>query len=595
MFLLTAFLLLTVGKSSEVDISKFNPSWTTNLQPLEEFLNIFQSSENFSYVNILYQNSSNSCDNVLKFINLPKIVLKNNIKNSSPRYNRIFFSIVFIDDFQGQFTTNFFESFFLNTHSKILFIYEKHLPNLEEIFQDLYGKYFYNCYIISMENILNSKIYHTYRIYPRFSVENIDFKNDSKLSTINLRNVSGADILILCTQEIPTCMSVRNKIRTQEISYFGIYVLLFRAFSEFVHGKLQFYDRFYFEKFNITYEMLYSNASVGVQSLKYVHFSTAMDYLGGIGDKYEIMNIPLSQIRSEPLERDDALIIVPAPRPLKEMQYPYRPLENTTRLVCIFLLFYTTGLMTLSLRLADYENRPSFLELLFDIFRAILSQSFTMKIRGFFASCYYIIIVEYGFIFTLWYCAILGSLITSVLYEEPIESLSDLREAKLTVVKPDFYMFPIDKLRGMRLIPERESRGNIHYAYGKTSLYWNYYLQPMMQFYRNQVFIAMKEILGSSFAFIFRHHTCIFKKELDRFLQLSKDTGLYIYWCERFFVEFFQYNKKSFNFHFHEKKRILSLNYFRTVYFVWGLGILFSCLAFLIEILKFRIKKKMLN
>lgn len=308
---------------------------------------------------------------------------------------------------------------------------------------------------------------------------------------------------------------------------------------------------------------------------------------------------------SDPLETNNVFVIVPSPRRLSWRWYPFKPFNQGLWIFLGLNVFSISFVITITLNYIQVKE--NFWRVFGYIWRAILAQSFPFpyKSRQKLFLLSFMLPVVLGFVTTIWYNTILGSFLSTKLLQTPIETIDDLRKSKFRIIddaysngtlylnqdyqaNQDLLLVLGDKIAA-RLIDSLDR----HYAYIEDSTHWTYFTVPKMIFFDDPRFRKMKLNLGVSFSRIYLNYSSPFKNELNRFIHLTKDVGLYNHWCERVFIENLKYKFSTFEPEpkepiFHQ----LRVEYFENVFMTWGHILVIATVTFLLEVLTHFLKNK---
>lgn len=556
-----------------------------SFQQISDNFTIIINFERYNFLNILKMDDGVMVPSEILKCGLSKLIFSNKFPLLKFKFNTNILTIVFVRN-----QTNFdkvFDCLNFNSASDVLLIFDD-LRNSSATLKRFAEKKFLNTIFI---NKRSSKVYH-FEYFPEFSVVEKDFSPTSKVSFSNkVKNVYQKVIKISCVNSMPRCMAGIDDHGNKK--FVGYLSHILRNFARFVNGT------FHFQPFN---------SSIPEQNMTQVLADELADFVTLV--KFYISEnsteqMLLNQNTSNVLGVVRNLVIVPSPKPINRMNYPMRPFGMAIWLVLTIFIFYSGFLVHFGLYLKEADT--DFGLYLESILRAILSQSYPLhsKQKILFLTFVFTLIEIFGFMMTLWYSAMLGSFVTTTLYDSPIDSLDDIRKSNLKILLGDSYGYLLQQYVGIEsyrdlflLYPLKEFRRfklelNEAFAYVEASDRWMFYLKPRQQFYGVERFRAINKNLLSAASYINLNHDSVYKPRLNYFLQISKDVGLFNRWCDRTFLDTLIYNifkKPIISNEHHYKRKILTVNFFKMLFLGWFIGIVFGGLAFVVEVfLKFRL------
>lgn len=392
-------------------------------------------------------------------------------------------------------------------------------------------------------------------------------------------DISGEKVIVNGFQYAPYCMVYYNEI-SKRYEFYGLVSHILENFINYINGTANFIPAKELYKRNITE----AQPEIGA------NFSTFVQFLPGL--QYSL-NMRISQLRSYPYDHFQVFLVFNSPHQIARDSYAFRPLNPSVWILNMIFIIYASALYTVSLKLAKIDK--SFWSSFSIVFRSLLAQSFEPD-----KTLVCVIAVVYGFMLTTAFSAFLGSYLTLLIFEEPLEGWSDIVKRNMTVFISDTYN--VDEIRSnvpeldiykehITYVPPRTKHemiydGNIdsNTAFVENSGHWKYMMVPQMEFYDTRIYRTSKYSFGRSFMFIYHEYSLKYKYRLNRFLGLIKDSGLYNFWCNQAFYENLKYR-------FYPHLKItrptavdtLTLKYFRKVFQVWSFGLFFASLAFCLE------------
>lgn len=550
---------------------------------LRELLKSFEESENdLSYITVVNVDYKNNINDIIDVFSSPKIVLDiekgaNNVhflnhrKVEQTESLRFYFSsrimsVVFIGNTSEESADLAFEFLKFDFIRRTILVFKD--DNFKGIFLENF-KRFQNLIIIDDDfkgYSDNSGVSHVF---------------DGKVVPLKtfMKDMSGDKITVNAFPYAPFCMIHYNEL-TKSYEYYGIISHVIQNFIDYINGTA---DVVHVKDFRARNISEYTPLR-GANLTTFVQFLPGMNYSD---------NMKIFQLRSNPIEHYTIFLVFNAPRQVDSSSYPMRPLESTVWIILIIFVIYASILYTVCQKVANISH--SYWTNFSMVLRSILAQSYEME-----QSVVCIIVVVFGFMMTLTYSAYLGSYLTTLIFEEPLEDWPDIAKRNMTVIVAETYS--TDRIR--KNIPEFDRykdyirfvsvkakheiyyEGHIHpkMAIMENSAHWKYLMAPQMIFYNSEVFRRSKFSFGRSFMFIYHTYHFKYKYRLNHFLALIRETGLYQFWCSRVFFENLKYKIHP---HVKVKKetaiKALKVNYFKNIFIMWSCGMALGSIAFGLE------------
>lgn len=463
--------------------------------------------------------------------------------------------------------------------SKILLVYDKFV-NFDHI-DLILNTGFINLIVVTSSDFETTSQYLTFDVFPIIipvehnftaSIQSNPYKN-------HLSNVYEKKVRISCSHEIPNCMFTKTtKGGSVGDTARGLMLNILDDFARFINASLEINPDKSLKKFkpNITH----------VDILAYTYFKPPKGFLN---------NFLVFHRSSYPMDNLFVFIVVPSPGPLSTMFYPFKPFGWDIWLGTAAFIIYATVLLWVS----SIEKRLELGQYFTWVMRLSFTQSVSYKENHAILSSSYMLINIFGFIMILWYGAILGSFLTKILLESPIETIDDIRSHGLKIAVPDipFYRKMFTKLTDMDDIvqyQEYESFMDLlnnmdnRFAFAEDSNHWYHFILPQMEHYHDPKLQGLKSNLGSSFLRMIYKENSIYEERLNRVLFLLKDVGLYKHYTDMVFQDNIKFKYVQYPFKAPEETiHVLSPNYFKYVFLELGFGLASGFLVFLIEQLKF--------
>lgn len=565
---------------------------------LEKFLIFIQSLENFNYVNVWYlTNSTKNCPTIEY---LPRMIMGfppadslediKGIKHEGDNLTYFHLNLLFNKNcLTIAFLNNEFvkhpalETISLQTESKFLLVFEDSV-NFETIekFTELGFINVIGLNVLEFENM--SKFY-AFNIFPEFEVVEHYFSPSLRNPFKNhVSNINESRIYVSCPHEIPNCMILFNNGTPPTIK--GIMVNILLDFADFINASLDLYFDSSVRAFNPNFD--------GLDILAYTIFLPASTFH---------KNFIAFQRSTYPLDTLHVFIVVPSPKPLRPMFYPFKPFSWDIWLVLGCVVLYTSIL----LKLSSPKSRLEIGEYFTNIFKLSIAQSVSYNHNDVVLSFCFMLNSVFGFILSLWYGAILGSFLTTILKEPRIESFDDIRSKGLEIAAPKIPLYK----SAFKNMPEVSDLVHFYwyddfmnlsnnmddkYAFAEDSNHWNYFMVPQMDHYEDPRFHRLKFNLGSSFLSISLKENSIYKSKFNRVIHILKDVGLYQKYTDMVFLDNLKYKYVRYKLRTEiEKVRVLGIDYFEYVFFILVIGEIIAFAVFLLENIKNFFKKRNFN
>lgn len=394
-----------------------------------------------------------------------------------------------------------------------------------------------------------------------------------------IKDISGEKVIVNAFRITPYCFMRYNEI-SKRYEYYGILSHVIENFIQYINGTPDFISPKELDERNITAHAPLEGANLTT----YVQFVPSMSYS---------KNMLICLLRSNPIEPYKVFLVFNSPGQIDMDSYSTRPLDHNSWICIIVFIFYASILYTVSRRLIKINK--SYWASFSIVLRGILAQSFEME-----RTLVCIIVVVFGFMLTICYSALLGSYLTTLIYEDPLEDWSDVVEKNLTVM----IMETFNKENIRNNIPELgmykdyikyvPSQNRLYYGpvdpnralIGNTG-FWKYMMELQMKFYNTRIYRRSKFNFGRSFLFIYHEHHLKYKYRLNYFLALIKETGLYNYWCSQAVYENLKYKfYPNLTIRQESAVNILTVRYFRKIFIIWGSGMLLGSVVFCLEMVK---------
>lgn len=557
---------------------------------LRELLKSFEESEtDLSYITVFNVDYKNNINGIIDVFSSPKVVLDiekgssnmhflNHRKVEHSESLRFYFSshimsVVFIGNTSEESAEVVFEFLKLDFIRRTILVFSDY--TVKPMFLEFFER-FQNLIVV------DDDLFEGFKNYSDNTGVSRVF--DGKVFPLKsvMKDISGDKIIVNGFQYAPYCMVHYNEL-TKSYEYYGLISHVIQNFIQYINGTAE----FILAKDLIARNISEFHPLTGANLTTYVQFLPPMSYSD---------NMKTFQLRSNPIEPYTVFLVFNAPRQVDSSSYPVRPLESVVWILLITFIIYASTLYTVCQKIANISN--SYWTNFSIVLRSILAQSYEME-----RSLVGIIVVVFGFMLTLTYSAILGSYLTTLIFEEPLENWSDIAKRNMTVMVTETYNTHLIRRNipefqrykdYIRFVPAKvkhamyyEGHVRSSIAFMESSGHWKYMMAPQMIFYNTRIFQRSKSSFGRSFMFAYHKYHFKYKYRLNHFLALIRETGLYKFWCSQAFYENLKY---KFYPHIKVTREMainaLNVNYFKNIFIMWSFGMLLGSIAFGLEWVK---------
>lgn len=458
-----------------------------------------------------------------------------------------------------------------------------------------------NIIALDLKSFEAEKKYYSMSLFPTFKKEIKTFVKAPPMKT-NAMNAQGKRINFLCTDVRDYC----SKSPRHHKTLFGIHYYMIREFTKFINADIKVYHK------NDRFKHVDYNSSVG--HLPY--------NLVGAHSKFMIYHWKKSIITT----RYSLDVVVPTPVEMAQKYYIIRPFTSEIWITLTSFIIYTSVLLKLTFIVIKKESE--LMNLIGEVIKALLGQSINFKQKKRMVTVIQVMLIVFSFIVNIWYLSILGSFLTTHIYEKHLETVDDLHEYGTPMVMYQSYFNrfvdkdnqvsgnffnsekKLAKLKDQIEITQNETLFfslimKERYAFIMDSFRYENTYYPLMRFYNNYKFEKTDILLADSFHVFQDDPYSPYKTAFRRFVSLISDVGLLQYWQQdRSFIDRLQFNSVKLgdrnNFwDFHKDTEpvvVLTLDYFLYIYLLWVLGVVMSILAFCCEMVwHYKMKTKCLK
>lgn len=551
------------------------------------FLESFEATENPDYINIIKFGDSLNFDELINVFKRPKIILDTSSLNCNdskldaldylnlPRYgnkistlklffNHAFSTIILIDQI-SKLPIGFINEFlsFSRLESVLIISANENLKSLDETMRIFYTVRIINVVHLDIATFEDQQLLSSFESFPEFQlVSKPTFEKEAA------KNIRRKEVQIGFHIAEPYVMRHRNYKQYPKIA--GIHVHFFKSFVNFINGTLV------YEVGHYPDGLATSDFRTGVPFLSLSHYKQLY---------------PLSpEIVSNVLDNSNYIIICPKAKPTDKKLYLSRIFEIEVWILTLVFVVFGSGIFAFYQKMT--KKKVTFWRVFGQLLRSSLAQAFPFSTTCNLTSVFYFIPIWFGFILTAWFNSILGSFMTTILYEKQARTFEDLRMQNIRVLKevndstPSMIEIPNDLITLVsKKVYQKIAFASGEYAVGVTSQFWDYLMVPFMNYYRNTRFARSEYVLETSFSRIVYVFHCPYKDQLNRFIDLIKDTGLYQHWCDIAYLEAMQLNlNDGLSYEIEESRiQVLRLDFFTYTFSIWAIGLVLSAFVFLFE------------
>lgn len=562
------------------------------------FLRDLETAENPSYINIIKSDLPWCFADLLNVFGQPKIIFNTTSLDgfnylNLPRYdktwtlklyfNNNFLSIILIDQISKS-PLDLIEQIqqFSKLSTVVIISRSKDLKCLNRIMEILYKMHFINVIHLDIETFEENKTFTTFNSFPEYQLI-----SKTKYEKQTVKDIMGKNVFIFFQYRIPYCFNDK-----QENNLAGFSSHFFINFVKFVNGTLNY--KLAELQFMHNLDTIFRNSS-NTSVLHTNDFLSSVPLVPQV--TYKEFYPFTSEMQSNYLDYSKFVILIPRSKSTEKKLYLLRIFSfgiwSSTLTFVIFASF------VLSMHNVIRNKKANFWRAIGQFLRSCLGQAFPGGTTVNFNSHLYFVSIWFGFVLTAWFSSILGSFTTTMLTEKQPRSLEDMRmqHIKLAVrypLKESNYTKMFIKFEEAKDVIVFVNESEIislaihpkEYAISVNSVVWYYFMVPLMEFYRNKYYIKGDFIMEDSFLRVIYRNDSIYKEQINRFIGLTRESGLYQHWCDIVHLEAMQMNLNPYDYH-QENNVIgaLGLDFFTYPYCIWTAGLICSSIIFLLEII----------
>lgn len=572
---------------------------TATFPHTSRFLKEFEASEDPSYINVIKFDNSLNFDVLLKELHQPKIVLdftllrtewneNNELKltgldhlnleelKGTPtlmhNFNRLFATIIFIENI-SKLRLDVIEEFLSFTKlSTILVVSEnENQEDLDNVMKTFYNQRFLNVLHLDFGTFEDTQMIMTFESFPNYKLTLKQQFEKEEVTNIRRKEVQIVYI------DIPPYTIFSQGYNKKLVG--GIMTHFYRTFVRFINGNL--IEDVRAEKSGIEVEKAIKSVFIG-----------SKDFIATVPtiplSIFQMNYQLLTEMNSDALDSCDIVILVPKSKPLEKKLYLVKIFSPELWVLTLIFVVYASA--SLSIYHIIAKKKTTFWRTFCQLFRCSLGQSFPYTTTNSkIVATFYMICILFGFILTTWFSAILGSFVTTTLYSKQARTLEDMRvqNIKIKTEKDASYYANFKEIRD--LIRDREVLrvpATNEDAILVSSHVWHYFTAPVLnKLKRDDQYFQSDVILERSFLRVPHKYDSEYKEQVNSFIGLVKDYGLYQHWCDLAPWE----TLVSFgNPHYSNVEKspieVIRLEFLTYPFWLWFIGLSMSCVTFLIEI-----------
>lgn len=451
--------------------------------------------------------------------------------------------------------------------------------NKKRYVQTFYNKFHNNIIALDSKSFESERQFYSADLYPTFEPKVKSFDNTPPIKT-NAMNIEGREITFLCPG-FTDCMEFKKG------QWLGMDYNIILGFSKFINASLKVFNEKDFKaKFGIVpYD----------KEILHIDFKVKESFLNP-------RNLNLKKAIPRTLKKAiitfqfSYVVVVPSPVEISQKYYIIRPFTLPVWMTLVCFVLGTSFLLKLTFKTTGRESE--FMQLLGEIIKAFIAQSFNFKQKGRMIVVIQVFLIIVSFMVNVWYLSILGSYLTSLIYEKPLKTIEDLAEhATPFVISLKNYEGLVGK--GMRFEKlkdqlnteeinkeiENELMLSGKYAYIESDFHYDHVTYPSMRFYNSYKNMKSEIILNRNFYTLTANPNSRYTEAARRYISLINDVGLAQHWKSMIFLE----SLKSKNIPWIFEKDadhvvVLTFEYFIYIYYFWMVGVVVSFFVFCVEI-----------
>lgn len=527
-----------------------------------ELLNVFKQPKIILDATSLDQRASDL--NGFSYLNLPRY--ENKVCTLKSYFNSHFLTIISIDK-MSMLPLRFIERFLIfSRHSTVLIISQnENVRSLKKIMSEFYTLRFLNVLHLDVSAFERNPRITSFESFPKFKlVSKVSFTKE------DVKNIRQKEVPINFPVYWPFVL-VENE---SEELIGGIQVHFFKNFVRFMNGTL-------------IYKLQWSDRRDPLKS----DFDIVRPFF--TLKQYKELYPYSPELLSNALAVSEYFIIIPKVKPTEKKLYLVKIFSVEIWISTLLLVLFGSAMFSIYERIIK-KKQLTFWRMLGQLFRAALAQTFPYPSTYNCTQVIYFMFILFGYILTTWFNAILGSFVTTTLYDKQAMTFDDMR---MQNIKFAHFKHSFNSIENFKDIPkdlfEVVSKEKYltflytpnEYAVGIESHMWSYVVVPMMEFHQNTFYVRSDHVLETSLYRIQRSHISPYKETLDRFIDLVKDVGLFQHWCDTFYIEALKSKSGYYQYHVTETSiQVLQMDFFTYPFCIWAVGLISAFIRFGFEI-----------
>lgn len=503
----------------------------------------------------------------LNYLNLPQTLGTPTLKHN---FNHSFLTIILIEKI-SKLPVTFIEWFLLFSKLSTILIISNNekAEDLNRVLKMFYTMKFTNVLHLDIGSFEATQMITRYESFPEYnSVSRGKFEKE------NTKNIRKKKVPIAFVEQKPYCILIKDKDNTSAV---GILSHFYKTFVKFVNGTLI-----------ADIKEPKTAAELSEVSLPKLHefvTSNAMTPFSTYQANYRIT----AEINSDDIYFLDIIIVVPKSKPTKKELYLVKIFSIEIWMLTLIFVVFASG--AFSLYQMIFKQEITFWRTFGQVFRSSLAQSFPgNRISSLMIATFFMITILFGYILTTWFNAILGSFVTTTLFDRQARTLEDFRTQNIQIAWPKLgarsrqIFASMNEIQDLIIEQEIFDEGKAH-AKVVSEHVWDYVIAPV----ENKIdgtseFVKSDIIVERSFVRVKYKIDSVFKEQINRFIGLVKDVGLYQHWCDIAPKEILESLGNPSAKQEQNPIQVLQLNFFTYAFYIWFLGLFLSCISFVFEI-----------
>lgn len=523
-------------------------------------------------------------DRFIEQIQLPKFSSNRLFPLLKFSFNSKVLTVIFADSVTSGASLAAQDMLKYNMDAKIVVVY-KSCIDLTYVTESFVTKGYHNIVYICIDD----RAVFTFESFPAIVFQKYQFRETYIPYFPNkIANIKGYPVKVALVQEIPKAMAYTSNGNQYYVGY------MYRIIETFVQRIRGTMDSIIMED---------QEAITKYRDHDYLKHNMA-DFMMRIynmeAENYDWTGfLHVNQNVSDTLELSKHVVITPSPKEIDRGEYIFRPIQSLVWILLFTFLTVATSALYIPSRLlfgiADFSL------LWMNLFRTITYQSFNMVYcrSSKTVTTFFFLVTVVGFTVTTFYSTYLGSFVTTPIVEHPLDTMDDIQKSGLKVVilehSEEWYgfFFPMDKygdvfvLENITSLSSKLDNFDTTFCYITTELRWKYFIKPQMDMMNRRPFRLSNIAVVDVAFYINLNPQSFYRSELNRFLQLIRDYGLYQYWTNNAYFEGLKYKitEKGILGVANNYFRPLNITFFEKLIIIWIILCGFAFFVFCGELL----------